>query len=951
MTRFPDLQLDDDEGIDRKALKQVRARFLTINTGRLVRALEGLPSRQQPVLTLLPLLLHVNHPMLPGYVSASTPAGLTGFEPTDEQLAEARRLTRSFAYKPARTHRDEPLHGLYLMGSLGTLTQADSSDLDIWLCHAPGMSAQALAELQRKCALLETWAASLNAELHIFLIDADQFSQGQRPGLLTSDDCGTAQHFLLLDEFYRTAIWLGGRTPLWWQVPVAQEESDYEGFTQRLLHHRFIKAREVLDFGHIDHIPPGEYIGAGLWQLFKGISSPYKSVLKLMVTELYACEHPHTVTLSRRLKQLVHSGVTDLDQVDPYRLVYQRLEEYLLLRGDLDRLELVRRCLYLKVGKPLSRPPRQGRKSWQRLLMEKLTQSWGWDEHMLRKLDERQGWKVDDVSAERRILVNALTHSYRFLAQFAQQQQVESHLAPRDLSILGRRLYAAFERKAGKIDFINPGIAPDLAEEFVTLVQEERPFGERRRPWSLHRGNLTAEECHSHSPLKRTWELAELLAWCRYNGIIDNATRLTLHAGESDLTSFELNNLIQSFQQSFTDRPDTVPEAVLLRPAAPREVLLLINVGIDPLYQHSQRNVYLTSDRIDALGYAGMRENLVLTLDQITLNSWNELYVNRFEGANALLDCLCAYFNSLPSGDQESLPRLSIRSFCRNRAPLIVERVEAVFDEVRTAMLREHKTRYLLQIQQRFHMLELREGKLSHTPLADRDSLLLHLSAPKQEWTPLSLDPHALEGDELGLILPLGRTGSIQVFYRQEGETARVYVLDEHNALWSQRLPFHDEQTLLAPLQRFLHSIHRRQSAQVPLEASRVPLAEMHYFQVLPPAPQRARHLERRQIDLPLETVPYYAVQAIVTATKAGRRLVTLYCDHREFSELDYGPRLYQEVARHILARRRTGERYRCYLTDLDLLHVPGEPRPHTLAYLRLKAELEEALNQAFMAV
>ena len=162
---------------------------------------------------------------------------------------------------------------------------------------------------------------------------------------------------------------------------------------------------------------------------------------------------------------------------------------------------------------------------------------------MLRKLDERQGWKVDDVSAERRILVNALTHSYRFLAQFAQQQQVESHLAPRDLSILGRRLYAAFERKAGKIDFINPGIAPDLAEEFVTLVQEERPFGERRRPWSLHRGNLTAEECHSHSPLKRTWELAELLAWCRYNGIIDNATRLTLHAGESDLTPVSYTHL------------------------------------------------------------------------------------------------------------------------------------------------------------------------------------------------------------------------------------------------------------------------------------------------------------------------------------------------------------------------------------------------------------------------
>ncbi|TWI57522.1 adenylate cyclase class 1 [Pseudomonas duriflava] len=947
MTRISTLSLDDDEGIDRKALKQVRSRFLTVNAGRLARALEGLPPRQQPVLTLLPLLLHVNHPLLPGYVSANTPAGLTGFEPSDEQLAEARRLTRSFAYKPARLSREEPLHGLYLMGSLGTLTQADSSDLDVWLCYDPALPEPALAELQRKCTLLETWAATQGAELHVFLINADLFRLGQRSGLLTSDDCGTAQHLLLLDEFYRTALWLGGRTPIWWQVPISQEPH-YDAFTQRLLTQRFLRERDVLDFGHIHTIPAGEYIGAGLWQLFKGIASPYKSVLKLLLTELYADEHPQTETLSRRFKQAVQAGVVDLNRLDPYMLVYQRLEEYLLQRGDTDRLELVRRCLYVKVGKPLSHPPRQGCKSWQRLLMEKLTQAWGWDEHYLRQLDARQDWKVDDVMAERRILVNALTYSYRFLAQFAQQRQAESRIGSRDLNVLGRRLYAAFERKVGKIDYINPGIAPDLAEPILTLIQEEKPFGEEKRYWSLHRGNLTEPESMLRAPLKRAWSLAELLAWGRYNGVIDSATRFTLHAGESDLTPFELNNLTQSLLNSFIERPETVPEEALLRPAAPQEVLLLINVGVDPLYQHSQRNVYLTSDHIDALGYAGMRENLVLTLDQITLNSWNELLVSRFDGPHALLDCLCAYFNDLPEPGDAPTPRLQIRSFCRNRAPLIVERVQTVFDEIRTAFLHEQKTRYLLQIQQGYHLLELRGDQLGHTPLPDRNALLAHLSTPQKAWTPIKLDPHALQGDELSLILPLGRTGSVQVFYRKDSETARVYVLDEHSALWSQQLPFHDEHTLLAPLQRFLNSVQYRRSAQLSLPTGQEPQEAVQYHHIVPPAPQRARYLERRLIDLPLEKVPYYAVQAIVTHDEAGRRLVTLYCDHREFSELEHGTRLYHEVARHILARRRTGERYRCYLTDLDLPQRPGQAPPPTLVYLTLKTELEEALNQAF---
>ncbi|HSX71936.1 MAG TPA: adenylate cyclase, partial [Pseudomonas sp.] len=219
MTRTQEIRPDINEGIDRKVLAQLRARFLKVNGGRLGRAMQALSTRQQLVLKLLPLLFHVNHPLLPGYVSASTPAGLSNYEPDDDTLAEAQRLTRSFAYKPRRTGGGSkppaPIHGLFLMGSLGTVAQAEQSDMDLWVCHAPDLDARALAELRKKCDLLEAWAATQGAEAHCFLIDPARFTVGDREAQLTSDDCGTTQHYLLLDEFYRTAIWLGGRTPLW----------------------------------------------------------------------------------------------------------------------------------------------------------------------------------------------------------------------------------------------------------------------------------------------------------------------------------------------------------------------------------------------------------------------------------------------------------------------------------------------------------------------------------------------------------------------------------------------------------------------------------------------------------------------------------------------------------------------------------------------------------------
>ena len=78
--------------------------------------------------------------------------------------------------------------------------------------------------------------------------------------------------------------------------------------------------------------------------MFKGIESPYKSVLKLLLTEVYASEHPKVQCLSLRFKQAVFSHQVDLDELDPYIMVYRRIEEYLKARNEPERLELVRRA-------------------------------------------------------------------------------------------------------------------------------------------------------------------------------------------------------------------------------------------------------------------------------------------------------------------------------------------------------------------------------------------------------------------------------------------------------------------------------------------------------------------------------------------------------------------------------------------------------------------------------
>jgi adenylate cyclase class 1 len=50
-------------------------------------------------------------------------------------------------------------------------------------------------------------------EVHFFLIDSEEFIQGASSPL-SSESSGQTQHYLLLEEFYRTALFIAGRTPL-----------------------------------------------------------------------------------------------------------------------------------------------------------------------------------------------------------------------------------------------------------------------------------------------------------------------------------------------------------------------------------------------------------------------------------------------------------------------------------------------------------------------------------------------------------------------------------------------------------------------------------------------------------------------------------------------------------------------------------------------------------------
>lgn len=947
---------DFDEGIDRKGLKIIKQRFLQVNGARLARTKSALEPRQQVFLDLLPLLFHVNHPLLPGYVSHQTPSGVSEYSPTRLDVERAQRQARSFVYH-REPHLKRRIHSLFLMGSSGTVAQSDNSDLDIWVCHQADLDRAEIDLLRQKCDDIERWATTLGLEVHFFLMESEKFRLGQREGV-SSEDCGSTQHYLLLDEFYRTGLLIVGRIPIWWLIP-PDEEHRYNYYTENLRHKRFVRGAETIDFGTVAHIPAGEFIGAGVWQLYKAIDSPYKSVIKLLLTEVYASEYPQVEPLSCTFKRAIYNKTIDIDELDPYVMMYRKLEAYLVARNEPQRLELVRRCLYFKVGKAISKGPTQRTKSWQRELLEKLVRQWQWPAHQLASLDARPQWKIGRVLTEQKELVRELNNSYRFLLEFARRTQASAIINSQDMTVLGRKLFAAFERKAGKVEWVNPGIAPKLAEDVLTFCQ--LPGGRDEQPaWAVVAEQIGSRELARAAPLRRAKDLIALLAWCHVNGLLDAYTRTFIVEGEHGVGEYELQQIIRSLRARLPARrgedSDDEKHERFLSANRPTTMQLFINVGIDPLANIRMRGLERLTSQTDSLVYSGLRENLVMAVEQVVVNSWGEVTTRSYRGPFALLQCLRDYLQLLPPQQHPGLPALDIRCFCPTRATAIAARVEQLFQDIAACYYsgtRPASTRYVLEMQREFYLLQWQDAQPNVQRAPNYPALIELLGRVQRSYSPIVLDRNCLQNSVLAAISQTSRSERVQIFYKRRGDLADIFVLDEMGSLYTFNTPFRDERSLLKPLHAFMQSTLFRQRSETSPFADAMPDAALNagdtdaidYYEIvseLAPA-----HVERR-VPSPLDnSYNSFNVQAIGDYDFDGNLIFNIYCDQQEFTELELGDKLYDTVARFIVSRRSSGETYPCYITDIDLSRVGESGATQTVHYLRYKQRLEHAINEA----
>jgi len=534
-------------------------RVLRYNKARIERAITLMPKAHQPLFNVLPFLLHVNHPDLPGYVDGDAiPMGINNYT-FREDIASA--LITCF---PEQRHlftnikeiwpRQRSIEALILMGSIGTIAQTEHSDFDYWVCvNGQDFSEAQLEKLQQKLTLIEQWAEhEYKVEVHFFLSQIDHVRQNNF-GIADGESAGSAQALFLKAEFYNTNIVVAGKAPFWWLTPEKATHKQYQGLYSTLEKGGSPDINWFMDLGHIDRLDASELFGATIWQLSKAMDSPFKSLLKIAKLEVYLANIELGQPLCNVLKKHVHRGAEapgSVAIIDPYGLMFDQLISHYKSQGQKEDVLLLQQCFYLKCGAKLSEPLPQGQKpNFKRKIITAYAKAWGWTRSDLHYLDNQHSWSFHQKLQFSRQIHRFLLKCYRRIsAQLTPEQQV---MDVKDMTVLGRRLSTFYSKKANKIDFLRRAFDAESYCDRVTVSLKQRKNGEQI--WRVYAGDQLSKSgiVDEDQKISQADNAISLIAWCVSSRIIDSRTQVLLDYNSGEISELDLNDLLKHLCKHF----------------------------------------------------------------------------------------------------------------------------------------------------------------------------------------------------------------------------------------------------------------------------------------------------------------------------------------------------------------------------------------------------------------
>ncbi len=529
---------------DKKIIWKRYQAFSRYNYGRNVYALRLMDRSLRKIFHLVPLLLHcqIKQPFF--YKVMDSPYGIAQFSIQPRHTSALQALLPDAEIKPAQ--RSYPLQSLIMMGSIGTIAQTRVSDFDYTIfIQREAFSHRALGKLYQKLQLIEQWGASLNAEIHFFLMDISDFKNNHF-GVVEGENVGSAGGNIFKDEFYRTMLLIAGLPPLWW----LEWNEDYN---QREVN----SVIPCIDLGSVIRSDYEDFLGTVLWQMNKSLGSPYKSLLKMALLECYLQDN-NTPLLSCRLKENIYQNSSSNLLIDPYLLLLYRLLDYYQARAMQSEVAIIRSAFLQQLGIHADDVENILLLSFDAMPIYKLKQikklltQWQCSPKQLQKLERKL---FDARVAPEKTGVNLFfLQSYERLSSYCRDQIQKNAdfntISKEDMTVLGRRLVSVYSKpQAGKIT-VQPLLVTDIVSRHISLTQVKDKWLLYDVPIKTQRAEVIFQ--HLCKSIQENKDILPLLGWMVLNRVWKQ-DKLLYYRGIKTIDNRLLLQILQILQQFFLE--------------------------------------------------------------------------------------------------------------------------------------------------------------------------------------------------------------------------------------------------------------------------------------------------------------------------------------------------------------------------------------------------------------
>ena len=573
-------------------------KFLRQNQLSLLTAFDIFHRHQTDLFQLIPLLLHENM-VFPGMdeISSRTPCGIWNYLPDPETL-EVLENYRDGEKHAAERCREPAIEGLFTIGSVGSVAQSSDSDIDYWVCiREENFNSGDMELLRKKLNLLEKLAMErFDTQITFFIVDIVKARQNDF-GAFTGESSGSAQARLLKEEFYRTMIHIAGKIPLWAVLPTAISLNFYEIIRNDVI----LQTGEsrYIDLGDINAIPVNEYFGASLWQMFKCVKSPFKSVIKMALLEKFLHEYGKQRLLCNKYKdEWMNSGAhLKLAQNDSYYVLMENLLAYFQSVKDEDSITLLLTCFFLKLGISKYSQLNDTVSGLRKILVEHCLRQWGWTKFELFRIGRFKTWDYGDIATVSYTIREYMVDKCKLVNKHSANQV---KISPEDRTVLGRKIHIEYSKQPGRIDRI---FILSKRNRYYQRLHLRFVDGRRdTRMWELFsRG--TKESEFKEEILTRGDTVEEICAWLILNRVYEGENRISLVPNPTYVTFEDIQNLYRAMRNCFT--PSLEEES-----------------GFHQLLKDRRLTAMFVSIDFYAPGYQGTIREYTMAY----LNSWGEMF-------------------------------------------------------------------------------------------------------------------------------------------------------------------------------------------------------------------------------------------------------------------------------------------------------------------------------------